>query len=171
MSTVWPGGGQKLQSLLPCKLLYVQLKQLLQTVSSIYNSGWNPKIQKEIWENIVSHKLQTLHCKLLYVQFKLMLQAASTIYNPGWLYKFAWFLRAQEHLGTPLCFQPGLFTSKFLRLYVLFKYDPWWPRMTDYGLGWHTRGQGGTRGPRGGPRGARGVQGTPGAKKSDKTAK
>ena len=31
------------------------------------------------------------------------------------------------------------------------KYDPWWPRMTDYGPGWHTRGQGGTRGSRGAP--------------------
>ena len=27
--------------------------------------------------------------------------------------------------------------------------------MTDYGLGWHTRGQGGTRGPRGAPGGSR----------------
>ena len=35
------------------------------------------------------------------------------------------------------------------------KYDPWWPRMTDYGPGWHTRGQGGTRGSRGAPGGSR----------------
>ena len=51
------------------------------------------------------------------------------------------------------------------------KYDPQWPRMTDYSPGWHTRGQGGTRGPRGAPGGASGVQATPGAKKSDKTVK
>ena len=51
------------------------------------------------------------------------------------------------------------------------KYDPWCPRMTDYGPGWHTRGQGGTRGSRGAPGGARGVQATPGAKMSDKTVK
>ena len=51
------------------------------------------------------------------------------------------------------------------------KYDPWWPMMTDYGPGWHTRGQGCTRGSRGAPGGARGVQATPGAKKSDKTVK
>ena len=31
--------------------------------------------------------------------------------------------------------------------YRLINYDPWWPRMTDYGPGWHIRGQGGTRGP------------------------
>ena len=36
------------------------------------------------------------------------------------------------------------------------KYDPQWPRMTDYSPGWHTRGQGGTRGSRGAPGGARG---------------
>ena len=46
--------------------------------------------------------------------------------------------------------------------------------MTDNGLGWHTRGHGGSRGPwghQGAPRGFRGVWGNPGAKKSDKTAK
>ena len=51
------------------------------------------------------------------------------------------------------------------------KYDPWCPKMTDYGPGWHTRGQGGTRGSKGAPGGARGVQATPGAKMSDKTVK
>ena len=34
--------------------------------------------------------------------------------------------------------------------------------MTDYGSGWHTRGQGGTRGPREAPGGTRGHQGAPG---------
>ena len=34
--------------------------------------------------------------------------------------------------------------------------DDWlWPRMTDYGPGWHTRGQGATRGSRGAPGGWR----------------
>ena len=50
-------------------------------------------------------------------------------------------------------------------------HDPWLAGMTDYGPGWYTRGQGGTRGSRGAPEGARGVQATPGAKMSDKTVK
>ena len=41
--------------------------------------------------------------------------------------------------------------------------DDWlWLMMTDYGPGWHTRGQGATRGA---PGGARGVEATPGAKR------
>ena len=36
------------------------------------------------------------------------------------------------------------------------KYDPEWPRMTDFSPGWHTRGQGGTRGSREAQGGARG---------------
>ena len=39
------------------------------------------------------------------------------------------------------------------------KYDPWWPRMIEYGKGWHNRGQRGSRGVRGGVRGHQGVLG------------
>ena len=35
------------------------------------------------------------------------------------------------------------------------KYYPWWPSMTDYGPGWHSRGQGGIRGSRGATGGSR----------------
>ena len=60
------------------------------------------------------------------------------------------------HYRAPQCSAMYCSVNAWVILSRRVKYDPEWPRMTDYSPGWHTRGQGGTRGSRGAQGGARG---------------